>query len=213
MKLKVHYFYRVPNNGLFVRLDEIADGAFKIYTENVIGKRIDDGESKIIDEKPLIEMSRCKHCGEYVALAMVDTADWTYEPIATDDSDMFDLVEAEDGDESTKKYAIFGLTNEKNSKGDNNVSFHVLPGGKLEPMTPSEIEAEERKALAGTEAVIARSCTLSIIRRSNLRQNPLQMQSKQESEIQRRRSKATLTAIWKIIVSRSSVFLPNLSHA
>ena len=35
MKVKVHYFYRVPNNGLYVRLDEINDdGTFKIYTEN-----------------------------------------------------------------------------------------------------------------------------------------------------------------------------------
>ena len=87
-------------------------------------------------------------CGEYVALAMVDTADWTYEALATDDSDMFDLIDAESGDESTKKYAIFGLSNEKNAKGDNNVSFRVLPGGKLEPMTPAEIEAEERNTLA-----------------------------------------------------------------
>ena len=32
MKLKVHYFYRVPNNGLFVRLNEFSDGSFKIKT-------------------------------------------------------------------------------------------------------------------------------------------------------------------------------------
>lgn len=35
----------------------------------------------------VMELSRCKHCGEYVALASVNTEDWTYEPIATDDSD------------------------------------------------------------------------------------------------------------------------------
>ena len=152
MKLKVHYFYRVPNNGLFVRLDEIADGAFKIYTENTIGKRISDGDATSVEENPLLEMSRCKHCGEYVALAMVDTSDWTYEPLATDDSDMFDLVDADADDESTKKYAIFGLSNEKNTKGDNNVSFKVLPGGKLQPMTPAEIEVEEKNAMASEKS-------------------------------------------------------------
>ena len=150
MKLKVHYFYRVPNNGLFVRLNEVKDGAFKIYTENAIGKRITDGATSSIEENPLLELSRCKHCGEYVALAMVDTSDWTYEPLATDDSDMFDLVDADADDDSTKKYAIFGLSNDKNVKGDNNVSFKVLPGGKLEPMTPAEIEAE-RKALPSND--------------------------------------------------------------
>ena len=131
MKLKVHYFYRVPNNGLFVRLDEFADGSFKIYTEN----SIESSGGK--EERPLLELSRCKHCGEYVALAQVDTENWTYEALATDDSDMFDLVESED-DESTKKYAIFGLSKDKNLRGDNNVKFRLLPDSTLSPLTPSE---------------------------------------------------------------------------
>ena len=72
--------------------------------------------------------------------------------MATDDSDMFDLVDADADDESTKKYAIFGLSNEKNTKGDNNVSFKVLPGGKLQPMTPAEIEVEEKNAMASEKS-------------------------------------------------------------
>ena len=131
MKLKVHYFYRVPNNGLFVRLNEFSDGAFKIYTENTIGANEEN------DKLPLLELSRCKHCGEYVALANVDTEKWTYEAIATDDSDMFDLVES-DNDESTKKLAIFGLSKDKNTRGDNNVKFRLLPDATLQPLTPSE---------------------------------------------------------------------------
>ena len=111
-------------------------------------QRIHEGESRRVDENPLLEMSRCKHCGEYVALAMVDTGEWTYEPIVADDSDMFDLVDADADNGGTKKYAIFGLSKEKNAKGDNNVSFKVLPGGKLEPMTPDEVEAEEHRSLA-----------------------------------------------------------------
>ena len=143
MKLKVHYFYRVPNNGLYVRLNEYADGSFKIYTENSIG--IDkDGDDK--EEAPLLELSRCKHCGEYVAIAMVNTdpaqeGGWAYEPLTTDDSDMFDLVEVED-DASSMKYAIFGLSNGKNLKGDNNVKFSILPNGKLQPLTPGQ-ESED----------------------------------------------------------------------
>lgn len=139
-KLKVHYFYRVPNNGLFVHLNEFADGSFKIYTENAIGKKIGEDSLSLtpIEEAPLLELSRCKHCGEYVALASVNTEDWTYEAIATDDSDMFDLDMAESNDNSTKKYAIFGLSNEKNMKGDGNVKFRLVPGGKLQPLTPAD---------------------------------------------------------------------------
>lgn len=151
MKLKVHYFYRVPNNGLFVRLDEIEDGAFKIYTENAIGKRIAEEDRTTANVAPLLEMSRCKHCGEYVALGIVDTDDWSYEAIASDDTDMFDLVENDSDDKSSKKYAIFGLSNENNVSGDNNVTFKVLPGGKLEPMTPLEIAAEERVPREGAD--------------------------------------------------------------
>lgn len=132
MKLKVHYFYRVPNNGLFVRLDEIENGSFKIYSENTIGSAMDGDNSS---KTPLLELSRCKHCGEYVAVALVNTdqnqeGGWSYEPIATDDSDMFDFIENED-DSSSKKYAIFGLSDGKNIRGDNNVPIKLLPEGKL----------------------------------------------------------------------------------
>ena len=144
MKLKVHYFYRVPNNGLYVRLNEYEDGAFRIYTENLI----DANNKKDIEQTPLLELSRCKHCGEYVALAMVNTNDWTYEPLATDDSDMFDLVE-EENDNSTKKYAIFGLAKGKSEKGDHNVRFRVLKGGHLQPITPAETSDNDEWHLVG----------------------------------------------------------------
>lgn len=139
MKLKVHYFYRVPNNGLFVRLNELEDGSFKIYTENSIGKDA-DGDGK--EDTPLLELSRCKHCGEYVAIARVNIDPeqedgWAYEPLTADDSDMFDLIE-EDDDSSTMKYAIFGLSNGSNLRGDNNVKFKVLDNGKLQPLAPGE---------------------------------------------------------------------------
>ncbi len=136
MKLKVHYFYRVPNNGLYVRLNESQDGSFKIYTENAINNNKQTGESiaPAPTQTPLLELSRCKHCGEYVAVARVDIEKWTYEAIATDDSDMFDLED--DGDEeSSMKYAIFGLSNGKNVRGDHNVMFCISPDGKLEPLT------------------------------------------------------------------------------
>ena len=149
MKLKVHYFYRVPNNGLFVHLNEYGDGSFKIYTENAVGKAISEpGTVAPVEEFPLLELSRCKHCGEYVALALVDTEKWTYEALTTDDSDMFDLIDTDD-DQSTKKYAIFGLTNTKNVKGDNNVQFRILPGAKLQPLTPKESANEGEWHIVG----------------------------------------------------------------
>ena len=51
MKAKVHYFCRVPNNGLYVRLTEHKDGAFHIYDHNII----DDRDAH---KEPLLELCR-----------------------------------------------------------------------------------------------------------------------------------------------------------
>ena len=167
MKLKVHYFYRVPNNGLYVRLDEHADGSFKIYTENAIGKKSENKSLPLTNESPLIELSRCKHCGEYVALAQVNMEDWTYQPVATDDSDMFDLAEQDDDDNSQTKYAIFGLSNGKNTRGDNNVKFRLAPGGKLIPLTPAEAPKDGEWHVVGNIQSCCPYCNTKQTKKSN----------------------------------------------
>lgn len=128
MKVKVHYFHRIPNNGLFIRLNEHNHGAFKIYNKNVI---TDD----VNVESPLLELSRCKQCGEYLAVARITLSGaeyGKYEPVEADDSDIFDLSDNEE-DNSEKRYAIVGLTNAPNQLGDNNVSL-VYQDGKLDTM-------------------------------------------------------------------------------
>lgn len=121
LKAKAHFFYRVANNGIFVRLTEHANGAFKIYPLNNIAE---DEESLV----PLLELSRCKHCGEYVALTRVNTSygkDYgKYEPLERVDSDMFDLIEDFDAEED-KKYYIVSLSNHSTTKGDNNIAVRI----------------------------------------------------------------------------------------
>ena len=143
MKLKVHYFYRVPNNGLFVHLDEHQDGAFKIYTENQLNGNQGEGAT------PLLELSRCKHCGEYVALGLVNTKEWTYQPLVTDDSDMFDLPDDND-DDSEIKYFIFGLSKDPNQRGDNNVKLRINKS-KLETVKPGELRPGEWHLVGNTQ--------------------------------------------------------------
>ncbi len=126
IKAKVHYFYRVPNNGLYVRLTEHEDGAFRLYTMNNAKE----------DEKddPLLELSRCKHCGEYVALAQINNQPGDdfgkYKAVEREDSDMFDLVDEGDG-ERQQPLAIIGLSDKDNENGDNNVSMEVVDGKLL----------------------------------------------------------------------------------
>lgn len=110
-RLKVHYFFRVPNNGLFVRLDQKEGGSFRIHTSRpALG--VSPGES------PLLELSRCKHCGEFVAVARGDTAAKTFHALEMDDSDMFDLEEERE-DEGDRNL-IFALTRGDLLAGDGN---------------------------------------------------------------------------------------------
>lgn len=108
----------MPNNGLLVKLTEYADGTFKIYTRNVFAEQ---GEPKI----PVPELSRCRTCGEYVAVASMNMKTGEYESPMADDSDMFDLVE--DAPDADVKTVVFGLSNESGRRGDNNQDFCIDP--------------------------------------------------------------------------------------
>ena len=116
LKVKVHYFYRIPNNGLYVQLTQYQDGSFKVLTEAPISDEAGGA--------PYIELSRCKHCGEYVAIAEVDQQKNTYQPITMDDSDMFDI--GDDNDNSPKKKFVFALTNKQLEDGDNNACYTII---------------------------------------------------------------------------------------
>ena len=132
MKVKVHYFYRVPNNGLFVRLDKINDdGTFQIYTENKLN---------VHSDVPLIELVRCKNCGEYVAIVRRNKESGEYTPLEHDDSDIFDLEEVSpDGNFELK---VIALANYRNRKGQGN-SVYRLVDGRLLPALPGEVDLDK----------------------------------------------------------------------
>jgi len=130
LRVKVHYFYRVPNHGLFVDISDPhykVDGSFKIFTEN---KPFYDDP----DAAPLLEMSRCKHCGEYVAIAeemKMDDGSIAYQPISMDDSDMFDL---DDTENTSKTYYVFGTSNTQDTEYDNNAPY-IIKGNRMVNVT------------------------------------------------------------------------------
>lgn len=133
MKVKVHYFYRVPNNGLYVRLDQInEDGTFELYSENKLGKESDT---------PLVELTRCKNCGEYVAIVRRNKDDGTFFGIEPDDSDIFDLEDTDNNPEIETK--IFALSNKPIKKGQGNSIYRLVEGNKLIPALPGEVDPKD----------------------------------------------------------------------
>lgn len=116
-RIKVHYFFRVPNSGLYVRLSEKGDGCFKIYTNQ-------DVNAPQGGDAPLLELNRCKRCGEFIAIARVETGSKTYAPKSSLESDMFDL---EPEDNSGYENRIFSLVKNGEIKpGDGNQGVSII---------------------------------------------------------------------------------------
>ena len=131
LRVKVHYFYRVPNHGLYVDISDPhykEDGSFKVLADE---KSNADDDNKA----PLLEMLRCKHCGEYLAIAEEKEVDdgIGYQPITMDDSDMFDLDNEE---ASGKTIYVFGTTNNENPGYDNNIPY-IIKGDRMLNVTAS----------------------------------------------------------------------------
>lgn len=79
LKTKVHFFYRVANNGLRVRLDQISNGTYEtIYT----------GTPSATSNSPYLELGRCKCCGNYIALGEKKT-NTTIKAVSRKNNDIF----------------------------------------------------------------------------------------------------------------------------
>lgn len=122
MKCKVHYFYRVPNNGLYIKLNEHKDGAFKIYTQESIG--LDN------PNLPLLELCRCKNCGEFLAVGLLDKQTGRISAIESNDTDMFDLV-SDSVDNPKGKQTVFALSNTPVEADDHTGSYDIHNGQVL----------------------------------------------------------------------------------
>jgi hypothetical protein len=64
---KVHYFFKVLDCGLNVKLTDITkDNTFNLHTV----EKIDDNEAA---DTPLLELCRCKQCGNFVAFGQIES--------------------------------------------------------------------------------------------------------------------------------------------
>lgn len=144
LRVKVHFFYRVPNHGLYVDLSDphyTQDGSFRVLMED---KREDDTPE---EAAPLLELSRCKHCGEYVAIAEETTfgdGSSGYMPPAMDDSDMFDLDSEE---ETGRTLYVFATTDRDETAYDNNVPY-LIEGKRLLNVTADNPAPKGWKVIA-----------------------------------------------------------------
>lgn len=90
IRAKVHYFYRIPNNGITVQLDKWADGGPQSGILELHSKTPADTKAT-----PSLEICRCNCCGEYFAIGLKTTSSTqTYKAEEREDSDMFDFADS-----------------------------------------------------------------------------------------------------------------------
>ena len=115
LKAKVHYFYRVPNNGLRIQLDDHHHGVFNVKAESGLDS----------DQSPYLELMRCDHCGGYIAVGeSVPGSQNEFRPLTKSGDDMF----AFDDEETASKF-IFGLSKAQIAKDDKNGDVPVRVDG------------------------------------------------------------------------------------
>lgn len=109
LKAKVHFFYRVPNNGLRICLDDIVEnGTFKVKSFTPVDTKT-----------PALELMRCEKCGEFFAVAeeVVGNKYSSYNKVGVN---LFDLSR------SQKNILLFALTDKDDIKLKNgNMIFEV----------------------------------------------------------------------------------------
>ena len=130
LKAKLHLFYRVPNNGLRVRLDKHSEGVFDVLSSIPVNS----------EEIPYLELMRCSHCGEYFAAAesVPNTAD-QYRALTSSSSDLFDF----NSDDQSNDKILFSLTNKDASQ------ISDKDGNILEKITGNTYESDSNTYVKG----------------------------------------------------------------
>ena len=109
LKAKVHFFHRVPNNGLRICLDDVLEsGAFKVKSFTPTNTKT-----------PALELMHCEKCGEFFAVAEEVDSD-TYRAHTKDAANIFEFSTQQN---QTLLFALINDNEKKNREG--NVAFKV----------------------------------------------------------------------------------------
>lgn len=120
LKAKVHFFYRVANNGLRVNLNDHKDGVWNLKSFIPV----ETGSN------PYLELYRCEHCGEYFALGeTVPGSSKKFQALSKSSSDMFDF----DSDADDKSRIIFALSDHEidSASKDGDIEY-IINGDEYE---------------------------------------------------------------------------------
>lgn len=118
LKAKVHFFNRIPTQGLRVLLSQHQNGCFEIHTTTPL--------DETGNTEPYLELYRCSNCGEYMAVGELDEGQ-TFRHTTYNDTDIF----SENENKKSPK-VIFGLRDKDLSPSeDDDNNFVEITGNKM----------------------------------------------------------------------------------
>lgn len=113
LRAKVHFFYRVANSGIRVQLDQWFDeskGLLKLQSLMPLDS----------NATPALEVVRCNHCGEYIAIGEYNPNSPQYYRASSDSNeDVFDL----NSDQTNKIF--FGVVPSSDQRKDGNIYVSI----------------------------------------------------------------------------------------
>ena len=116
----------------------------------------------------MLELCRCKNCGEYLAAAMYNATTGNYAPLNSDDSDIFDIDVPDDDQSATAKLILLALSNQPNRPGDNNAIFRA-EGNSLRSITSNE--SEDGWHIVGNTQYACPHCNAKLSRKGDESEN------------------------------------------
>lgn len=135
LRAKVHFFFRVPDNGLYVKLTEHKNGVFEIYDTLPL-------EEEREDNTPYLELVRCSSCGGFYTIGQASSENNTYQMPERSVNDLFYVEEEESEEDETNEIyddendlsnVIFALTNAKEIEDGkkNGTGFVTIESNKI----------------------------------------------------------------------------------
>ena len=200
LRVKVHFFYRTPNNGLRVMLNQKEGGIFKVF-----------GKSSKDSEVPALELVRCKKCGNFFAIAQDGTKkdprntanEYKYKTLDNSHHDIFNF----DEDSAKNKMLMFAIADEKNKLITDN-KLCVIGKEKLDTF----IERDDDGDLIFNPKLKCPHCASSLSRQSENDDNNAEADEQvKENKIERFRISSELIAraLAPSILPHLHEFIPN----
>lgn len=157
LRAKVHFFYRVPNNGIKLQLDnwDTDNGVFKLI----------DKAPKEQDASPALELKRCACCGNFFAVGNYDESKHTVSPVENSNEDIFDVQL-----KNNESCNVFGIVSaDKFNHEEEGKTLYAIKQDQVDKSKwiPANISADDKWVLVRSDNKRCPYCSTNLSKTKN----------------------------------------------